>query len=405
VKNKSNESDLLGAATFLTATHFLIHVYSQFLPAVLPMLREEMGLSLTEAGLLVSLPLTVQTLIYLLAGVASDRAPGTMLAAAFASTAVGALAVAYTGGYPGLILGFTLIALGSTLYHPPALKTTSEVDPKRRSLVMGVQNAGGSLGYAAGPIVLGVLMALMGWRAAMLLWLPLILGAAVYGYIYGRRGHDSAQQTRRVGWRAILSGELVAVIIIGVFTDAAFVVLTTYLTTYFTQGLGCPTATSSLVFGLGAAVGVLGSLSGGVVGERLGRGRVYAGLAVLMGAAALLIPATCDLRVAAALYVCWRMFYSTTMPLTNLYVADSSPGDARSTAFGVYSVASNLLSAAVPVAGSAAIEALGVSAIFPLSAALLAPCLLGLVWLTRREAGKPLTANDATSIPCPRTRR
>ena len=384
MNEKSNRSNLLGAATFLTATHFLVHIYSQFLPAVLPILSLEMRLSLTDAGLLVSLPLIVQTLMYLFAGVAADKAPRVMMVAAFVSVAAGAISVTSSGNFSGLIIGFSLIALGSTFYHPPALKATSEVDPEKRSLIMGIQNAGGSLGYAAGPIVLGILTPFIGWRRAMLLWLPIIACAAIYSYAYARHIHET-KSVRRAGWRPILRWDLATFIIIGASTDAAFTILTTYLTIYFTQGLGNPATTSSIIFGIGAAAGVIGSLSGGVIAERLGRGTVYTGLIALMAASALLIPITHDLPVAAIFYVCWRIFYSSTMPLTNLNVADSSPLEARSTAFGAYQVVSNLFSAAVPLLGSAAIQSLGVASIFPLSAAILGPCIIGLIWLTFKK--------------------
>ena len=146
------EKETRSTLVFLGSTHFLIHVVSQLLPVIIPILRVELGISLTEAGLLVSIPLFVQTIFYLPAGVAADRRGAAVLALAFIITALGAIIVPSAGDYATLLAAFILIALGSTLYHPPALRATSELPGEKKSLAMGIQNAGGSLGYAAGPI-------------------------------------------------------------------------------------------------------------------------------------------------------------------------------------------------------------------------------------------------------------
>ena len=86
-----------------------------------------------------------------------------------------------------LLLGFLLISIGSTLYHPPSLMMASDYDPEKRSFALGFHNVGSSLGFAAGPLLLGYLMNSGGWRYSFYLWA--ILSAAMVGvsYVYTKK--------------------------------------------------------------------------------------------------------------------------------------------------------------------------------------------------------------------------
>ncbi|MCX6656875.1 MAG: MFS transporter, partial [Candidatus Bathyarchaeota archaeon] len=137
---------------FVGSTHFLIHVLSQLLPAVLPVIRSEMGLTLTEASLLISIPLMVQVFFYLPVGFVSVQHGVLLLTLSLVLTAAGAVVIPFAGSYGIILLGFGLLGLGQTMYHPPALKVAGDTESKNLGLAMGVQMAGGSLGSAVGPI-------------------------------------------------------------------------------------------------------------------------------------------------------------------------------------------------------------------------------------------------------------
>ncbi len=253
---------------FVGSTHFLIHVLSQLLPAVLPVIRSEMGLTLTQASLLISIPLMVQVFAYLPVGFASRKNGTFLLTLSLVLTAVGAVIIPLASSYGIILLGFGLLGLGQTMYHPPAFQIAGETEPSRLGLVMGVQMAGGSLGSAVGPITLGIILFAWGWRAGFYIWVPLILLGTVYVFYFMHRTLkpkvvDTSQASLGNVSRFLLNRGFLMVVTISAIIEASSMILLTYLTSYLTAVLGLSASLASLIFGFGALLGIAGSLLGG----------------------------------------------------------------------------------------------------------------------------------------------
>ena len=364
------------ALIFLGSTHFLIHVYSQLLQASLPVIRQQYGLSLTDASLLVSAPMLIQVLLYIPAGIMADRRANIVLAGSFIATVLGALLVPNSGGYLHLLISFTLISIGSTLYHPPALKATSELKDENKGFAMGVQNAGGSLGYSAGPLLYSMLLPLYGWRIGYYLWAPLLLVAALYSYRYISNIRQDTKTAAKGSIRDLVNKGFGLVVLGGALTDATFICISTYITTYFTESRGISPGLAGLIFGVGPLLGILGSVFGGSLGDRIGRKGGFLLVLFGMAVALALIPLTGSVSVSGVFYVLWRSIYSASMPLVNSLIADNTASENRSLGYSVYSIASNLLGSAIPPLVSLVLEASSLEYLFPISIGLLAPVAL-----------------------------
>jgi MFS family permease len=363
------------ALIFLGSTHFLIHVYSQLLQASLPVIRQHFGLSLTEASLLVSTPLLLQVLLYLPAGIMADRRANIVLAGSFIATVLGALLVPNSRSYPHILISFTLISIGSTLYHPPALKATSELEDENKGFAMGIQNAGGSLGYSAGPLLYSLLLPLYGWSIGYYLWTPLLVLAALYSYRY--ISHIKQEETKNKGSILDITDKRFALVLLGgALTDATFICISTYITTYYTESRGISPGLAGLIFGVGPLLGMLGSVLGGGLGDWMGRRRGFLLVLIGMSLALALIPLTGSVLVSGIFYVVWRGFYSASMPLVNSLIADNTAIENRSLGYSVYSIVSNLLGSAITPLVSLVLEASSLELLFPLSIGLLVPVAL-----------------------------
>jgi FSR family fosmidomycin resistance protein-like MFS transporter len=369
---------------FLGSTHFLIHVFSQILQATLPVIRQQYGLTLTEASLLVSIPMLLQVLLYIPVGYMADRKANLVLSASFIATALGALLVPNASGYIHLIAAFSLISLGSTLYHPPALKATSEIPGDKKGLAMGLQNGGGSLGYSAGPLLYGLLLPFYGWRISYYLWVPLIAFAALYSYRFISHTRTQPGDSPRESLKGLISKRYLLVITGGALTDAIFIGISTYITTYFTEVRGISPGLAGVIFGVGPLLGILGSVLGGSLGDRVGLRSGFLFVLVGMGVSLALIPLTGSVLVSSFFYVVWRGFYSASMPLVNLMIADTASSDSRSLGFSVYSIASSLVGAAVPPLFSAVILGASMGALFTISIALFVPVAVIMLSLGRK---------------------
>jgi MFS family permease len=167
---------------FLVVTHFVLHTYTQLIPALLPTLQRELGVSLVQVSLLVSIPMMVNVVANIPAGIISDRIGPKIFAASFLVNIVGAFLIIISGEFYLLLLGAAFISAASTFYHPLSLKSASLIDPSKMNMALAAHLAGGTSGIATGPIILGVLMPIFGWRSAFLAWIPLNLILSVISY-------------------------------------------------------------------------------------------------------------------------------------------------------------------------------------------------------------------------------
>jgi FSR family fosmidomycin resistance protein-like MFS transporter len=376
---------------FLASTHFVIHVYTMLLPVLLLPLQEELGVSLVQISLLASIPRLLNVFIYLPTGAISDRYPSQMLTLSFVVTAAGAILVPLSRSFPLLILGFTLISVGSTLYHPPSLKMASEYDPNRMSLSMGIHNVGSSLGFAAGPLLLGYMMVNSDWRNSYYVWATLTVTTAALSYRYARRhlrgsGEDSSLgQSTVKGLRSLMTRGFLMVVAVSTLVETVFNILVTYIPAYFTIQLGMTYSLSSTITGLGPLTGLAGSFLGGYSGVRFGNYRM--GVAVLASIAVLLMafPNLTALWLVIAVYGLSRCLQATFMPLMNSMIADNSDANSRSLGYSFNFVVVSLMASISITVTSMLIESYGTTVIFPISIAAIIPSAI-LIILLRRQS-------------------
>src|SRR5437763_6648862 len=130
----------------ISVGHAMTHWYPGAFTVMLPFLAQDLGLSLTQVGLLVGLRSITSTLINL---------PGGMIVDLIGRrTLVMVLAIAWAG-IPYLFLGLTtnffiiatfmaLVGVGNLLYHPAALSALSELYPTRRGFATAMNSLGAS---------------------------------------------------------------------------------------------------------------------------------------------------------------------------------------------------------------------------------------------------------------------
>jgi MFS transporter, FSR family, fosmidomycin resistance protein len=139
--------------------------------AVLPLIREDLGLSYGQIGLLESAPLLLGSIMELplgvLAGHGRRRRRAVLLGgAALILTLVGAAAAR---SFTGLLAAFVLFFPASGAFVSLTQSGLMDADPGRREQHMARWELAGSAGSMAGPVlVIAVLAAGGGWRSAYL---------------------------------------------------------------------------------------------------------------------------------------------------------------------------------------------------------------------------------------------
>jgi FSR family fosmidomycin resistance protein-like MFS transporter len=374
---------------YLLTSHVIIHVYTFLLPVLLLPFQEELGISLVQLSLLSSVPKLLNVLIYIPTGVLSDRYPSQTLTASFALTVVASILIPTSTSFTSLLIGFVLLSVGSTLYHPPSLKMASEFSTTKVTMAMGIHNIGSSIGFAAGPLLLSYFMATSTWRHTFYVWGAFTVLMTLMTFMYTRKNLHGADSARGFnvfkGIKVLLTKQYAIVIAISSLVEALFNILVMFVPAYFTIEMGLSYSFTSFITGIMPLTGILGSLAGGYAGDKYGVYRTGAVIMALLAGLLFIFPRMGTLILAAGVYGLYRCMQAAFMPILNGMISGHSSRENRSLAFSFNFVIVNLIGSVATTGISVFIERYGTPIIFPVAIAGVIP-VIGLILLLQRVA-------------------
>ena len=277
----------------LSTGHCVVDIYQGALPAILPFLKDKLGLTYTVAGVILIMANVTSSVLQPAFGYLSDKKETAYLLPAGALTAgVGFAFLSVPSSFLPVLLLVTLSGLGIAAYHPEGYKTAYFYTGPRAVTGMSIFSVGGNAGMALGPIISIPVISYLGFRALPVVMLPALLFTAVI--IYRRREVALPERTERAGgngddgkparipFRSLAT--LVSIVIMRSWTQMG---LMSYIPFYYINFLrGDPLYAGKLVsiFLLG---GVVGTLAGAPLADRWGH-RLY--ISLTMAVAALTFP-------------------------------------------------------------------------------------------------------------------
>lgn len=258
---------------FLAVSHMFNDVSQGAVPALLPFLVTERGLSYVAASGLVLAATVLSSLIQPVLGYYSDRHPIPWLMPF--GVLVGGLGLAFAGIAPTywlLVACVLLSGLGVAAYHPEGSRFANYVSGQRAA-GMSYFTVGGTIGFSLGPIMVTPLILRFGLPGTLFMIIPAVVVAVgltrelsrlssfrpPVGSTMFSADDDTAQ------WGAF--ARLTAVIVLRV---CLYFGMMTFVPLYYVKvrGFSIPEANSALT--LMMLSGALGSGLGGFVADRIG---------------------------------------------------------------------------------------------------------------------------------------
>lgn len=170
------------AGRTVIASHSLQHMYGQGFYVILPELYVSLGLSPVTAGAIESVRRVASGVASMLGGFLLDRFEHRRVAALFWSLAAmgaGYVLVGLAQTYGTILIAVLLAGAAGSLWHPAAIGLLSRSLPTRRGFVVTLHRASGSVGDVVGPLVVGFLLLVLGWRMILIGAMPLAILAAL----------------------------------------------------------------------------------------------------------------------------------------------------------------------------------------------------------------------------------
>lgn len=334
-------------------------------PVLLPYLRETFGLSLSAAGLLVTVLWLGSAVGQLPGGILADRYSERSVMTVGAAVVAGAvLVVVAAPTATALFVSTALVGLGQSLYPIARITILADIYPGRIGSALGVTMATGDLGQTVLPPVAGTIAAAVAWQAGLGFVVPLLLlGAAALWLLLPRRtgpadadadidvdagaGDLSGATARRV-LAELRRPNLVFVAFIFLLYVLVWQSFTGLYPTYLVEEKGLSSSVASVLFSLFFAAGILIKPLAGGAYDRIGfRWSLVLALSAPTVGFALLPVVEGTLGLVAITALVSTMLGSGA--ITQSYFSDAFPESVRGTGLGVVRTATATLGAAGPV--------------------------------------------------------
>ena len=259
--------------------HLLNDMMQSLLLALYPGFKAQFHLNFAQVGLVTLAFQCTASLFQPVVGYFSDLRPMPYsLAAGMVATLVGLLVLAAAGSYPVLLMAAVLIGLGSAVFHPESSRVARMASGGRYGLAQSVFQVGGNSGQALSPLSAALLVATYGqrsiiWYAGLaLLGIVILFNIGTWYKHHGIARIKSHQAVKHSGLPKNKVAVALAVLLALVFSKFVYLAsISSYYTFYLihTFGVSVQNAQVHLFFFLGAVA--VGTLTGGPLGDRIGR--------------------------------------------------------------------------------------------------------------------------------------
>lgn len=261
--------------------HLLNDLLQALLPAVYPILQDRFDLSFAQVGMLAFIYQITASILQPFTGYFTDRNPLPYLAPfSMVSSAAGLLTLAFAPNYPTLLIGCTLLGLGSSIFHPESSRIArSASSGGSHGLAQSLFQVGGNFGSALGPLAAAFLVLPRGQRG--LAWFALaalggVLIQAGLGHWFKANGHAKRPAGNAPVLHPTLSRRQVskAMTVLFALLFSKYIYLasfTNYYIFYLMDEFDLSTKAGQIFQFVFFAAVAAGTIAGGPIGDRLGR--------------------------------------------------------------------------------------------------------------------------------------
>jgi predicted MFS family arabinose efflux permease len=256
-------------------------------PALLPYLRTDYNLTLTTAGLLLSVLWVAYACGQLPGGILADWAGERLLLTASSVLAATMLALVIVSGSSSvLFIATALFGIGTALYGVSRFTILEKIYPDRLGTATGVTMAAGDLGNSVMPPIAGSIAVVAAWQFGFGFAIPLFLLAAVGLWATLPKQNPTVSLSESLKVDSVVSTLTRPRILLGIVLLVLWSVVMQsvigFYPTYLTEEKGLSVQAATVLFGFFFALGILMKPAAGRAFDWIG---VRVPLLVFMGAA------------------------------------------------------------------------------------------------------------------------
>lgn len=258
----------------VTCAHITVDMHTGSLVVLLPLLLASFDLGYAAAAAIITANNLVIAFAQPLFGTFGDRRALTWFVwAGCLLTGAAMVSVLFLPSYPLVLAAVALSGVGSAAFHPEALSRVRAVSGRLAATGTSVFFAGGNVGFALGPTLAVLLLGRFGEPGVLILLLPTLLALGLLRAQWRTltRVNPHLRPAQGGGARTSALGTVAFLMLLIVLRSTTVGGLQTFIPLYFLeQGTLSAPGAAFLVTVL-LISGVVGTLFGGAVADRVGR--------------------------------------------------------------------------------------------------------------------------------------
>jgi MFS transporter, FSR family, fosmidomycin resistance protein len=363
----------------ISAGHMMTHWYPATFYVLLPLIGNELGLSFSQIGAIMTCQAAAGAISNLPGGMAVDHIgrKGLLMAVALAWIGLPYLVMGLSHSYWMLLGCAAMVGIGNNLWHPTAIPLLAQQHPQRSGLVVSIHAMGGHLGDAVAPPVVGLMLAVLSWRDVVIMnVIPGVIASVLLLMALGQAGGldvkpDPAKASARKSAPSLeavlslLADRTVVTLSLGSAMRAmTAMTLLAFLPVFLAKEMNySPIWIGNLLFALQAA-GFVAAPVCGHLSDRMGRRNIIV-TSLAMSGVVLLFMAFAGRSPVFALFVAFLGFFLfATRSVLQAWMLDATPKHLAGTTIGILFGAQAVGGAIGPFVGGVIADSFGIAATF-----------------------------------------
>ncbi|MEI7189072.1 MFS transporter [Dickeya dianthicola] len=339
----------------VSAAHWVSHFHMMVLPALMPLISAQRGISYVEIGVALGVFNIVSALVQTPIGFAVDRiGPRRTLIAGLTLGSLCFLSLGVFTSYSWMLTAMALAGLANAVYHPADYALLSRsIAENRMGRAFSVHTFSGFLGTAVAPAILLTVAALT--RIEFALVLSGLLGLLTVPMLLGKQEalpvaatHDKKAAAPKV---AVFTLPILSLLVLFMLLNLSTNSIQNFSVTALVNGYGMPLTEANLALTAFLFTSAFGVLAGGSLADKTRHhGLVATGSLVVTAVLVAIVAISTLPSLATMLILGVAGFLSGIIaPSRDMLVRNVSPAGAEGRVFGVVTTGFNIGGAGGPV--------------------------------------------------------
>ncbi|MFM1654660.1 MFS transporter [Brevibacillus sp. B_LB10_24] len=320
----------------ISAVHLLNDSMQSAISALFPILKQSLGLTFTQVGLITFAMNITASLLQPAVGWYSDVRPRpSMLPIGVCFTFLGIVSLSVAPNFALVLCSVIAIGIGSAVFHPESSRVAYLAAGSKRGLAQSIFQVGGNIGSSLGPVMTAVLFVPLGQFGVI--WLAFAAMAGIIIQVYVARWYRQQQLMPRVKGKGQAAagpvgltrrqvGAAIAILVLLTFSKNVYSAgITSFYSFYLIGDYGLSVERAQLYLFAFLAASAVGTFVGGPLADRYGRRNII--WISILGAApfSLLLPYA-DLFWSGVLCVGAGFVMSSAFSIIVVYAQELLPG-------------------------------------------------------------------------------